>query len=87
MRQDTPNSQRKTLLLDEETRKRLEELGKRYGLSFSDSSRRGIEMLYNYLILDKLPDGESVREVLAKWIDEWIAHGVREELKKREKAS
>jgi hypothetical protein len=54
----------------EETRERLRELDLRYGLSNSDSIRRGVELLHAFLILDRLPDGRDVPESIKIELEE-----------------
>jgi len=53
---------RRTYLLTEVEIAKLKELGRGFGLSDSDSVRRGIDMLHDYLIKDKLPDGSTVSQ-------------------------
>lgn len=59
-----------TYVTSEETKERLRELDLRYGLSNSDSIRRGVELLHAFLILDKLPDGTSIPEPVKAELEE-----------------
>ncbi len=51
------SSIRRTYLLTEVEIQKLKELGAAYRLSDSDSVRRGIALIHDFLINNKLPDG------------------------------
>jgi hypothetical protein len=72
----------------EATKKYLRELDLRYGLSNSDSIRRGVELLHAFLILDRLPDGRDVPESVKTELEQIRADvtEINDLIKKRETA-
>lgn len=72
------HNKRNTLIFDPVTRQRLEAIQAQYGLSLSDSARRGIEMLHDYLVLDIMPGGEKSDDMIKDLIDA----GVKAELQR-----
>jgi len=52
-----------TFIITEENREQLEEIQRKFGLAKSDSVRRSIEMLHDYLIKDKQPKESTAGSV------------------------
>lgn len=62
-----------SFIISEENNQQLLEIQKQYSISKSDSVRRGIEMLHDYLIKNVQPEDSKVGKVPAKAKDESAA--------------
>ena len=63
-----------SFIISDENDRQLLEIQKRYKISKSDSVRRGIEMLHDYLINDVQPEASEARKI-TKPVEESKAEG------------
>jgi len=54
---------KRSFVLSDVAVSQLEVLREKYGLAYSDSVRRSIEILFNYLCEGKDPEGDPVRKI------------------------